>query len=407
MAAGFHNILTTIMLNVMGRGLALNGPPGSVSKVVFGFRKETTQVLSSFFLMGASYAMSCIGLFYLVMSDLAAYASTFIIVLAVPVWYYYCNRIINRFHFVRLPENSLDDDENSKNKNKKNRSKSSELSEPYFKYTVRYFCYFYFYFYFLPLSLFFYHYFLSDFVSIDNPKQKFGFASMRNFFKKIDKSKKDEKKVLSRDNKNFEMCNKRSGPIGDNYFDNVDNNDIGNDIIDNILTDKADDIILLGYMFKKGFGKFIRKTGLKISEEPWKRLYFSLCKKGELRYYHNKKDYLSNREGNSIKSRAIIVSEYKIVHLVKDIEKQQLLAEKNITDEDIDESLTSSSSTEIGVSLSMPISNYSLHNKRSLTYDFMLVPYDDNDAKDWTFRVDTAEEFHLWIENLRLFSKYV
>jgi hypothetical protein len=146
MSAAFHCIITTIMLNVMGRGLALNGPPGSINKVAFGFRKETRQVLTSFFIMGASYAWSCIGLYFLSMSNLAAYTSACIMISAMPIWYYYCNRIINRFHFVRLPENTLvDDDEKKKKKKKKNRNKNSDhqLSEPYLKYTVRYVCYVY------------------------------------------------------------------------------------------------------------------------------------------------------------------------------------------------------------------------------------------------------------------------
>jgi hypothetical protein len=234
---------------------------------------------------------------------------------------------------------------------------------------------------------------------------------MKSFFKKIGgRRKKDKIKKESV----FEMGETGSGPVAidDDYFgsfsdnDNNDYNyDYDDDLIDNILNDKADDIILIGYMFKKGFGKFMRKTGLKISEEPWKRLYFSLSKKGELRYYHNKKDYLSKGEGNSIKSRAIIVSDYKVVHLVKDIENRQLLAEKNITDEDISGSLTSMGNSSIaGTPLFMPSSNDSFKNKQSLSFDFMLVPYDNN-LKDWTFRVDTTEELDLWVENLSLFSK--
>lgn len=98
-AAAVHVILTTMLLQVLGPGLALHGPVGSMARAAEGMRIEQKAIITSFIVMMILFSLSTILSFWAVMSLEAASASTCVWVIACRYYYYYCERIYLRFYW--------------------------------------------------------------------------------------------------------------------------------------------------------------------------------------------------------------------------------------------------------------------------------------------------------------------
>lgn len=99
MSAALHCIFTTILLQVLGPGLALSGPIGSVTKATSGLGKETDQVMVAYFVMCISFALSTLSSFWVVMDYPGAISCTLIFFISFYFWGKYTLRIYNRFSF--------------------------------------------------------------------------------------------------------------------------------------------------------------------------------------------------------------------------------------------------------------------------------------------------------------------
>jgi hypothetical protein len=98
-ASAVHVIVNTMMLQVMGPGLSLNGPVGSMAKAAEGMKAELPQVSYAFALMMISFSLSTMLSFWVVMDLLAAILSTLVFVVAARCWYYYCSRVYYRLYW--------------------------------------------------------------------------------------------------------------------------------------------------------------------------------------------------------------------------------------------------------------------------------------------------------------------
>ncbi len=100
-AAAVHVIINTMLLQVLGPGLALNGPIGSMARATEGMQKEQTQVVWSFTLMIVCFATSTVLSFWVVMDLIASILSTVIFLVAARFWVVYSKRVYLRFYYNR------------------------------------------------------------------------------------------------------------------------------------------------------------------------------------------------------------------------------------------------------------------------------------------------------------------
>lgn len=99
LAGALHVLLCTIFINVFGQGLALRGPLGSMVQAVEGMVIEQKQVLFSFIVTTAAFGINVIGMYWVMMDQKSAIASSLITLVGMYFWYHYCLRIYNRFKF--------------------------------------------------------------------------------------------------------------------------------------------------------------------------------------------------------------------------------------------------------------------------------------------------------------------
>lgn len=99
MTLAVHVILTTMFIHVLGPGLALNGPIGSMVKAAEGMKVEQKSVFVAFMLMVFLFSLSTVMLFWVVMNLYSAGFSTIVYLLGARYWWYYCERIYLRFYW--------------------------------------------------------------------------------------------------------------------------------------------------------------------------------------------------------------------------------------------------------------------------------------------------------------------
>eukprot|EP01038_Epipyxis_sp_PR26KG_P007919 gene7919-10749_t len=113
-AACVHVILTSMMLFVLGPGLALNGPLGSMAQATKFLNVEKDHVIISFILMIFFFQISTIVSFWVVMDLQSASLSSVAVIYVCYYWIYFCERIYLRFWWDKdeiMSMNDLSDDE--------------------------------------------------------------------------------------------------------------------------------------------------------------------------------------------------------------------------------------------------------------------------------------------------------
>jgi hypothetical protein len=98
-ACAIHVIITTMALQVLGPGLALNGPVGSMTKATEGLKAEQRYVTTAFIMMMVLFAVSTILTFWFVFTLYSSIVATLVFVVAGRFWYVYCERIYLRFYW--------------------------------------------------------------------------------------------------------------------------------------------------------------------------------------------------------------------------------------------------------------------------------------------------------------------
>eukprot|EP01031_Cornospumella_fuschlensis_P024991 gene24991-30190_t len=110
-AASVHVIITTMLLQVLGPGLALHGPVGSVANAADGLRREQKTVITAFIVMMILFSLSTVLSFWAVMSQESAIGGTVVFIIAGRYWYFYSERIYLRFYWD--PEHMLSEQRDS------------------------------------------------------------------------------------------------------------------------------------------------------------------------------------------------------------------------------------------------------------------------------------------------------
>ena len=104
-ASALHVTLSSMLMQVYGPGLALNGPLGSMVRAAEGLRSEQDQIITSFTIMILSFASCTIWSFWTVMNFPQAVACTFVFLAAARQWYFYTQRIYLRFYWNKEESN--------------------------------------------------------------------------------------------------------------------------------------------------------------------------------------------------------------------------------------------------------------------------------------------------------------
>ena len=98
-ASSTYCLQQSVLCNVYALGLAIRGPLGSMGHAVDGMRAEMDAIVLTFVVMVVSFAVSQTAFFWVVETTIIAWLSTIIVVIGSIFWYYYCARIMNRFHW--------------------------------------------------------------------------------------------------------------------------------------------------------------------------------------------------------------------------------------------------------------------------------------------------------------------
>ena len=98
-ALSVHVILCTMLMQVLGPGLALNGPVGSMARATEGMRLEQQQIIVSFIAMMIAFSAATVLSCWVVMSFEASVGCSISFAVAACYWYKYCERIYLRFYW--------------------------------------------------------------------------------------------------------------------------------------------------------------------------------------------------------------------------------------------------------------------------------------------------------------------
>jgi hypothetical protein len=98
-ALSVHVILCTMLMQVLGPGLALNGPVGSMARATEGMRLEQKQLIWAFIAMMIMFSVSTVLSCWVVMSFEASIGCSIAFAVASCYWYKYCERIYLRFYW--------------------------------------------------------------------------------------------------------------------------------------------------------------------------------------------------------------------------------------------------------------------------------------------------------------------
>lgn len=99
--ACIHIVMNTMIVQILGPGLALHGPAGSMALAAETMREEMRQVITSFIIMIIFFALATVICFWVVMDVYSAIAGTVCFFIAARQWIFYGKRIYWRLYFDR------------------------------------------------------------------------------------------------------------------------------------------------------------------------------------------------------------------------------------------------------------------------------------------------------------------
>jgi len=98
-ALAVHVILCTTLMQVLGPGLALNGPVGSMARATEGMRLEQKPIIRSFIAMMIMFSVATVLSCWVVMDTNGAIGCSVAFAIAACYWYKFCERIYLRFYW--------------------------------------------------------------------------------------------------------------------------------------------------------------------------------------------------------------------------------------------------------------------------------------------------------------------
>ena len=365
-AASVHVIITTMCIQVLGPGLALHGPVGSMARSTQGMREEQKPVIASFIIMMILFSLSTILSFWSVMSFYSALAGTILFIVAGRYWYYYSERIYLRFFW----------DDNESRWQMRDDSEENPafpdhppLPNPHTN----------------PLH---------DQVFERRTSQRNDGTSDRTSFSDISKDKGKKKSLIRAFRFPRTSSKRKQQTTTDSTTDNRNSASPipGNANSNRKEPDSKYQVMMEGYLLKKGsYG------GGEFKKEPWERKYFTLNHGAQLYMYKTRQDYHNNSK-QPIYHRPLNLHEFLIeIFNSEDPESMRGL---------------SMDSARSGMVMDEPDKRVSMGatSDKKLRFQITLIPKENlvGDAavkrQNWIFRCDTEEELEIWTSAMRQIS---
>eukprot|EP01032_Pedospumella_encystans_P018117 gene18117-20634_t len=350
-ALSVHVILCTMLMQVLGPGLALNGPVGSMARATEGMRLEQQQIIVSFIAMMITFSAATVLSCWVVMSFEASVGCSISFAVAACYWYKYCERIYLRFYWEsedagwKPRSGSFDPNEEDP---------AAQTENPLTKANS----------------------YMSKQQTKANKKSKNGLFRMVFGTKRTKSTAGEENDQRSRSNS--------AGSYQPPLMTNITTTNILQRTLTNTsfssevpgmpinpnwaATSTSRGVIMEGYLTKRGGNaqKFLNRS------EPWERRYFTLTSAGNLYIYKNRHEYRNDHK-NPIYTRPLRLSDYYI--------------EVNNFDDEIRESITTESDFVTGKSEGGL-------QRSLLTVNNITVP-DDSEIKPFRFQMTLILREHV------------
>eukprot|EP00598_Pedospumella_elongata_P016830 CAMPEP_0185016506 /NCGR_PEP_ID=MMETSP1098-20130426/100407_1 /TAXON_ID=89044 /ORGANISM="Spumella elongata, Strain CCAP 955/1" /LENGTH=482 /DNA_ID=CAMNT_0027545711 /DNA_START=31 /DNA_END=1479 /DNA_ORIENTATION=+ len=274
-ALAVHVILCTMLMQVLGPGLALNGPVGSMARATEGMKIEQKPIIHAFISMMIMFSASTVLSCWVVMDLYGAVGCSIAFAIAACYWYKYCERIYLRFYWDEddiqwepRDSNVGPGDMSPRNTDGPSGNSPNELS---------------------------FH-----------KKKRAAKKSMFSFFQRTDaKSKRSTQRSVDSDA--VESDQQRS-VSGDNAAAAAYDARGANVTRPVSSTSAARGVVMDGYLTKRGGST---ANYLDFRSEPWERRYFTLTSTAKLFVYKSRQDYKDSPK-SPIYTRPLDLNDYYI-----------------------------------------------------------------------------------------------
>ncbi len=281
-ALSVHVILCTMLMQVLGPGLALNGPVGSMARATEGMRLEQQQIIVSFVAMMFTFSAATVLSCWVVMSFEASLGCSVSFLVAARYWYKYCERIYLRFYW------------NHEEAGWKRGAESvdsqceEEIAAKQIAFTMA-----------------------STYTPKQSPVNK-SMKARKGFFQTLFGTKTNK----SEDGERSDVCSsfgssahslKMLRTVTSNTVDSEVPTGTANSSSRVSLGTSGRKAVMEGYLTKRGGNgqKFLNRS------EPWERRYFTLTSAGNLYIYKNRHEYRNNPK-HPIYTRPLRLSDYYV-----------------------------------------------------------------------------------------------
>ncbi len=339
-AAAVHVIINTMLLQVMGPGLALNGPIGSMARAAEGMKIEQDQVIYAFALMMIFFSIATTLSFWAVMDAYAAFSSSVVFIIGSRLWYKCSKRIYLRLYWDR--EDSWVD-----------QMRNSEY-DPH-----------------------------GNKITVEKPEMELTTWSSKKINSDDDDSSPSKDDTADNKKKGNFLSSmfggKSSGESPSKNGTNEKESELGSPDGSSKKNNGVDakKVAMQGYLVKRSSdGEMGKSAGIR----KWERRYFVLLRNGYLFYYRTRQDYRDDAN-NTLKERPLELDEYKIVSL--------RTTEDQLADDDKASVISGMSTASAKLSRQQGDMN--------MIFQIELVP-EDALSRKWSLRCDTEEELDAWLE---------
>ena len=382
-ATSVHIIVSTMLLQVYGPGLAYFGPLGSMAQAAEGMRQEQKQVISAVMLMVFSFITGTIWLYFCVMTFNGAIISTFLTLVAARTWYYFCERIYLRFYW-KVQEGAWNEaPRDSRYKSEDDNPATRQALQDVLAQTQTKV---------VPPST--YHKKTLNFPSM------FGFGSKKKPTGESDDIELED----SSDYKNGVFSYIFRNPARMSEAERESFTSTAPSLKSNVLRENGvhsvagarpgqnkTPVLMEGYFTTRG-----RNEQMKLLEaRRWERRYFVLYRAGEYYIYQSRQAYRQRPEQPIFTRPLLLIDFFVKVDNADEIARAEL-------DDDTQSAYSDASSVKTGAS--SPRANRESHKAPTYRFQITLIPrenaQDDLRAQfrnHWILRCDTEEELEIWL----------
>eukprot|EP01039_Chlorochromonas_danica_P006747 gene6747-7457_t len=358
-AASVHIIITTMLFHVLGPGLALYGPVGSVANACEGMRQEQKTIFYAFIVMMILFSVTTTLSFWAVMELESAIGSTIVFALASRYWYVYSERIYLRFYWDPKDEGYQQGD------NEPDRDSTIAQQIPFKQSTIH-------------------DNLLHEKHGVDhNPSSSKSTVSVSPDEESVDEDKREKKERFMgfipkafrrKSEKKIASPSSKDDPTRQPSSASVTTSGLPGELSYGTAVVV---VVMEGYLTKRGKESGSGNRLVDLKSEPWQRLYATLTSVGRLAFYENRQCY-RNQPKLPVFKRPLLLSDYWIEF--KNAEQERTISMETST----------TLSTVVGPD-----------GRKVPKFQITLLPKDNEEGESirypWILRCDTEEELEVWV----------